>query len=791
MDANKGEIDETIEIILLINFSINEVPNLPCDVRNILNGNYEDVINNTISAFIIKERNNHDNLEEIIHKVMSETNAHHLWLYAGIASLLYFTQCNWTGPYVDEDIDWLKAERHKAFEKLSLYDECNINVQKPELLYLSKMIFSNIDLQLKYKSCIWWLLRANLLHQHILDENLGTIFEETENLILRIDSLSLLEDSLCKLLFNLEAARFYLCFRRIQDSEKYLDQAQNIANLTLTLQGAMGKRTKYQLEEKSQLYLKVVVNKNIFPTIDCEDTPISATLDDASRLEYIEFSEHIEETQLGAVEEAVILTKYTQLQICQPKHKLTREEISPYMTKVIENTKNWSLKMASLYYRCLLERDHFRTAERCLKQGFSLEKEYNNGKAPVARRIDLFFVSGMKPIWTLREEVACQMFHFDMVKAALEVYTKLGLWEKVITCYRRLDLNHKAAEIIQQELSKKPTVKLWCMLGDVTGDVSHYKTAWRLSGESSSRAQRQWGYHYFTRKHYVEAIPHLKLSVELNNIQEDAWFRLGYAALLIENWNLAATAYRRYCALEPSNFEAWNNLAKAYIKTGDLARARKSLEDAVKCDYDRWEVWDNFMVVNTDLGHFSEVIRCYHRILDLKGAHLDVQVLRILTDAIVNDISDANGNPASRLLPKSLELFGRLSVKMDNAHIWRMYAQLAVLKKTDVDDEKAAHYLQKAYRVATCDPHWSDNEDQTLYVLELCCDLAQAYLRCADPDAVNKKRKMLGSAKLSLQKVAKEVKKREWTHSSILEPLAKVEEYLTVVTNDLDEIKLI
>lgn len=127
-------------------------------------------------------------------------------------------------------------------------------------------------------------------------------------------------------------------------------------------------------------------------------------------------------------------------------------------------------------------------------------------------------------------------------------------------------------------MSKKPTVKLWCLLGDTTGDVSHYETAWRLSGGRSSRAQRQWGYYYFTRKNvskelnfnfhlnyfivnfqcniyifqYAEAVPHLKLSVEFNNIQEGAWFRLGFAALQIENWNLAATAYRRYCALEPS-----------------------------------------------------------------------------------------------------------------------------------------------------------------------------------------------------------------------------------------------
>lgn len=48
-------------------------------------------------------------------------------------------------------------------------------------------------------------------------------------------------------------------------------------------------------------------------------------------------------------------------------------------------------------------------------------------------------------------------------------------------------------------------------------------------------------------------------------------------------------------------------MAKAYIKLGDKPRAWKSLQDAIKCNYDRWEVWDNLMVVSVDLGHFSEV----------------------------------------------------------------------------------------------------------------------------------------------------------------------------------------
>ncbi|XP_024886619.1 tetratricopeptide repeat protein 27 [Temnothorax curvispinosus] len=784
-----SQIDDSIEIQLLLNFSINKVSDLPHNVHSILNGQYEDTINNELSTFIEAVRNG-DSLEEIIHNGLSSTQAHLSWLCTGIASLLYFVQCNWTGPPIDSDVDWLKTRRDEALKHLSLHDGCNINVRKPELLYLANKIFSNVDLQLRCRSCVWWLLRATLLHQHVLDENSGVLFEETENLITKINNLNILEDPLCELLFNLEAARFYLHYRRTQNSEKHLERAQRIAGLRLNLEGAMGKRTKYQREEKAQLYLKIEMDRDTFPSIDCEDIPKSLNLNDELRLERIEFSEHKEDIKLGMMEEAIILAKYVQLQLCQPKHKLTDEEIRPYLTKVVDSTKNWSLKMTSLCYRCSLESDDKRTVERSMMQAESLLNDYNDAKAPVARRMDIFFASGMRPIWTLEEKWANVMFSLGLVKGALEVFIRLGLWEEVIACYNMLNLKHKAAEIIEQEISKKPTAKLWCLLGDATGDVSHYETAWRLSEEKSSRVQKHWGFYYFAKKDYAEAVPHLKLSVELNNIQEHVWFRLGYAALQIEDWKLAAMAYRRYCALEESTFEAWNNLAKAYIKLGDKPRAWKSLQDAIKCNYDRWEVWDNLMVVSIDLGHFSEVIRSYHRILDLKNNHSDIQVLQILTNAIINNVNDADGNPASRLLQNTLELFGRItSNTVNNPDIWRMYAELVALRKTDVDDERAAQYLQQAYRFITSNPKWCRNEDTTLNVLELCCNLAQAYLRCATDIAIVKKRKMLGSAKLSLQGVVKKIKEQAWDNADIMNQLMKVERYLATITNELEQIK--
>lgn len=187
---------------------------------------------------------------------------------------------------------------------------------------------------------------------------------------------------------------------------------------------------------------------------------------------------------------------------------------------------------------------------------------------------------------------------------------------------------------------------------------------------------------------------------------------------------------------------------------------------------------------------YSQVIRCYHRILDLKNNHLDIQVLQILTNAIINNINDADGNLACCLLQNSLELFGRITSNIvNNPDVWRMYAQLVVLKKTDIDEEKAAQYLQQAYRYATSNPKWCHSEDTTLNVLELCCNLAQAYLRCVTDIAVVKKRKMLGSAKLSLQGVMKKIKEQEWNNTNIIEQLMEIEKYLAIITNELEQIK--
>ncbi|KAL2723825.1 tetratricopeptide repeat protein 27 [Vespula maculifrons] len=792
MDESTEIIDKKIEIQLLTN-----VVDEACSVviiRKILAGRYKDVMLELASAKLLELLCSRDDLQEIIYNnIKTDTMGSYEWLCLSIASLFYFIECNWTGPITDDEgIELLSVKREEALNYLSLHDECNENVKKPEFLYLSKIIFLNEYMQNSYKSCVWWLFRTNLLHQFILEESSGTIFEETEILIANIGTLDILQSNFLEALFNLEVAQFYLYYKRIECSEKYLTHVENIAQVRMELQGAMGKRTKYQEEEKPQLFLKVNLDKeDTFETRSCENLPKSLDLNDDLRLERIQFSEFQDEIGLGALEEAIVLARHTQLQLSQPRDKLTDEEISPYVTRVIDNTKNWSLKRTALYYRCIYEANDKRTVERSMLQAEYLLKEMNDCKVTMAERLDIFFASGMKPVWLLEEILANIMLSLGLVKGALDLFIKLKLWDDVIICYNILELKHKAAEIIRQEIAKKATIKLWCLLGDATDDVEHYKTAWKLSEEKSSRAQRHWGFFYFAKKDYAEAIPHLQLSVELNNIQEDVWLKLGFAALQTENWKLAAMAYRRYCALEQTTFEAWNNLAKAYIKLGDKYRAWKVLYEAIKCNHDRWEVWDNLMAVCIDLGQFLEVIRCYNRILDLKNEHSDIQILEILTNAIVNDVKDADGKSCRNLLLlPTLQLFGRITSRItNNSDLWRLYSELTMLKKTDLDDQKAIQYLQKAYRAAVSDPKCFQNENTTLSVLQLCCKLSKTYLRCSSycTDHTRSKRALLGSAKLALQGVIKKVRDIYSENPKVMKSLQQVEEHFKVISNELEK----
>ncbi|CAF3977757.1 unnamed protein product, partial [Rotaria sp. Silwood1] len=74
------------------------------------------------------------------------------------------------------------------------------------------------------------------------------------------------------------------------------------------------------------------------------------------------------------------------------------------------------------------------------------------------------------------------------------------------------------------------------------------------------------------------------------------------------------------------NFEAWNNLAACHTKLKQKDKAHKVFLEAIKCNYDNWKVWENFLWTSADCGEIEDVIQAYHRLIDLKTKYVDKDV---------------------------------------------------------------------------------------------------------------------------------------------------------------------
>ncbi|XP_046664658.1 tetratricopeptide repeat protein 27 [Homalodisca vitripennis] len=763
-------------------------------ISNLLHGNFIANLNGSLCQDILsstKLKNSFEedlkgNIQEYLNSQGDKTK-HYEVLCLGVSSLQLFVQVNWTGPP-----DCIKYNPPLQFLRKSLVngDDCSEsewmdklstelvldgeaispNIQNLELLLVARAVL-NASFE-EIVSAKWWRLRCLMIHQQVLEERSPIIYSQLKDLLQQLSECeSVVTSSALSAQLQLEAASLWFHYSHVSNAGEAVKAAHKQLGLSVSLVGALGKRTKFQEKEVAQLTLCVDVDRDsngaadtaLPPDASC--LPKDVRLEDDVRLNQIAFSDSDISNfpMLTPAEQAAILAACMHKQKSQPKDNLHLEEIYPYLTCLTAQPRVWAIQMSALLQRSKLDSEHRRTVERGLMQFQSLSESVRQQEPYTVSRLAWVYCSYLPPAWRLEALLAHTYVSLGMVQTALDIFLRLQLWEEVIACYNFLKLRHKAAEIIRQELEKKQTVNLLCLLGDATDDVDCYKQGWELSGERSGRAQRHWAMYYFSRKQYAESIPHLEKSLSINSLQESLWFRLGYAALDQENWKLCATAYRRYCALEPDCFEAWNNLAKAYVKTGQKDRAYRALQEAVKCNYENWQVWDNMMAVSTDCGLYDEVIRSYHRILDLKEKHLDLEVLKILKTVAVRENSNVGNLEIKMLRKQVLKLFGRLTSQvMNNSTLWRLYAEVAATEEpTPENRTKIAQYLQHAYRAGT-QGSWERDTDTCLQVMDLCMDLAEAYIQCSMRHChSNEKVQMLSSAKLPLKSVLTKIEKEQ------------------------------
>lgn len=347
----------------------------------------------------------------------------------GYAALLAFLQSNVTGPplpfnsaktLLPEDVSSspksIRETRRVLLAGLALDGIAAYRLTPNiELLCLADAIFTSPAILKNVSVARWAKLRTKFMHQRLLSEpastlqdiiyeDLGIIAGELEAAKTNADFDKQAEGE-----FLLERSTIHIHHGLDSYAREDIEAATKDRDFKFALAGLLGKRTKWQQKETSQL---VVLAKSAetpssdeqeqakVTTTEPESTeeeaskataPEALDLNDDTLLESISFSKKTDnpvdiqaisnlpqelqeldpsdQPKLQALDSSILLSIASSIKNTSPENGLTREETIPYATRVIEGgSSNWQVYTQALLVRSRIEGYKSRTIERGLLQ---------------------------------------------------------------------------------------------------------------------------------------------------------------------------------------------------------------------------------------------------------------------------------------------------------------------------------------------------------------------------------------------------------------------------------------
>ena len=561
-------------------------------------------------------------------------------LSLAVACIHVFVQANWTGPDVEVSplqVLSLPSEHtttvtdddlnRKAIAELAHGGEPAYHLTRHAVF----LRWAQVLLSLQYGHCqsiAWWRLRVTALHQQVLDEPIAvpdTIFTSLSSL----DHLTHQDPALAGRLL-LEKGLLEHQIGSDKSSADSFTRAAESTSLDYELTGALGKRTKFQEHEISQL---VVLAQSRLVEDDDQVTstqadarlPETLGLNDDTLLENTEFKKsagtdpghrlsHIDPSSqpaLHPLDQCILLALCLIVGSTSPSHGLTSEQMAPYISRIISHPRNWSIHSMALLLRSRLEASRTRTVERSALQLQALVDQMPTADSTLSERLLYFHAILLPSKWEMERELAKRFMSLGVVKSALEIFERLEMWEDVVMCWQLIESKEKAISLVRdllegrkqesetvmvkgkaifndrrQSLDAAREAKLWCVLGDLEPDnaVQHYTHAWSISKETSGRAVRSLGAYHFAKGDYQKAISYLRRAVAINPLLSRSWFILGCTYLRVEDWQGGREAFSRCVAIDEEDGESWNNLASVYLRMTNTQKTSQSVDAEVLMD---------------------------------------------------------------------------------------------------------------------------------------------------------------------------------------------------------------
>ncbi|KAL3437071.1 hypothetical protein BDV09DRAFT_193362 [Aspergillus tetrazonus] len=454
-------------------------------------------------------------------------------LHIGLAALFAFLQSNVTGPplqFKSADViipealcsnpDTLRALRDKIIRDLSVDGEAAYKLTPcVELFAAAKAILVDADVLVEGGPLVarTTRMRVNFLHQKMLSEITSTlqdvIYKDLD--VISETLLNSLTSGVEKGKFLLERATVHVHHGFDAKARADLERAAAERKFEFALTGRLGKRTKFQQRDISQLVILAKSAEDPSKTDGVETSertkdnaaaPTNLDLNDDTLLEAISFTKPDEQKSQGKavtvqdesslppalasldpgeqpmldpVDSAILLCFAAAITNTRPEDGLTREETAPYATRVLDGgSSNWQTYTQALLLRSRIEGYRSRTVERSVLQLQALvdqvladtatsdtqtteaqqepttflPRPQKEESASAADRLKYIWLLSFATRWDLESELANRWVNLGGLRTALDIYERLQMWAEVALCYAATDKEDKARVTVRRQL---------------------------------------------------------------------------------------------------------------------------------------------------------------------------------------------------------------------------------------------------------------------------------------------------------------------------------------------------